>query len=692
MKRMNSYIHCHWRGRRKKVGFISTNFIIFWLIYMFCCCVFGTFKNFTGFTAIHRHPDFLDGLASYKMFYNGTIKTGWDVFQHGLELNPDAPCIGTRTRFPDESLGDYEFKSYRDVETIIQQFGSGLLKLKAMREFIYDEFGTVKVQLLGVYASNCFEWLVCEQVCNGYGLTIVPIYDTLGEESTKYILENSDLNVIVCDLACARKLIKVIPKAKRSTVRVIIVTGIDRILEDLIEASVGVDMYTWNEIITSGAKDPSPFNPATPDKFHTISYTSGTAGVPKGVIITQEQIATLVTTVIEKVCDDELPSKAVNCYLSYLPLAHMYERLYINNVYFIGGRIGIYSGDIRNILEDLKVLKPTVFVSVPRLFSRIHDKVFSTINQKSFLVRWLFKTALNAKLQKIKEGGDVKHTIWDKLIFHKFPALFGGNVMWMMTGSAPLSPLTYDRIRAIFSTTLVSGYGLTEICAGGFHNKPSEIDPTHVGGPVPCIEFRLRSVPDFEYYVTDPNPRGELLLRGNTVTLGYFKNNSANAESFLDGWLLTGDIVELLPNGSIKIIDRRKNLFKLGQGEYLSPEKLEGILTNCRLITQAFVTGDSQEIYPVAIVVPDETELRIWATVNKMSQMTVPQLCKTPELMQEILKQMNEEYEEAGVKGFEKCKNIYIEPEPFSIENQLLTSTSKLRRNIAQKVWFLSSQ
>ncbi|CDR96500.1 fatty acyl-CoA synthetase family protein, putative [Babesia bigemina] len=635
-----------------------------------------------GFSAVYRCPLSVDKVLSYKDYFDGNIATGWDIFQHGLKQDPDAPCLGTRVRKDDGALGEYAFKSYREVEALVQRFGSGLQTIAGIEKVEVNAPEPVEAMMIGIYAPNSVEWLICEQTANAFGYTIVPIYDTIGEESILHILQNSDINVVVCDYGCAQKLMRAMPKAHAHTIKAVIVIGTEKVAPE----GNDVEVLLFDEVLARGDANLIPFSPAKPEQVNTISYTSGTSGIPKGVILTQGQIASLITVVNQTISlTGKVSPEAVKCYLSYLPLAHMYERLYINSCLIVGGKIGLYSGDVRNILEDLETLKPTVFVSVPRLYFRIHDKVFSNVSRKHWIIQAIFNMALKAKLRRIRTTGNCKHAFWDRFVFKKFPALFGGNVEWMMTGSAPLSPLTYDRMRAIFGTQLLAGYGLTETAAGAVVNMAGETDTTHVGGIIPSLEFRLKSLPDLEYSVKDPNPRGELMLRGSHVTCGYFRNPDATAEAIQDGWLLTGDIAELLPNGAIKIIDRRKHIFKLVQGEYIMPEKLEAVLIGCTLLSQAFVTGKSTEIYPVAIVVPDEVEVQFWAKDNGHSELSLQEICKLPEFKEAIMKQMNKAYDESGVKGFERCKHIYVEPEPFSIGNDMLTTTNKLRRHNAKK-------
>nr|PVC50109.1 long-chain-fatty-acid--CoA ligase 5 [Theileria orientalis] len=636
-----------------------------------------------GYTAVYRNPNYKDKLLSCEDYFDGKIQTGWDVFQRGLSLSENSPCIGKRT-VKEGVLGDFEYLTYREVEKMVKDVGSGLLHLNKFKEATLKEFNDTKVKMLGIYSVNTPEWLMCEQVCNAFGLTLVPLYDTLGEQSTEYILNTTELSVVVCDNKCAFKLLNLMPRLNNS-LSLVVVIGVDNVDPGL--SYKNVTFMTWNEVVQRGRNNPREFTPAKPTDVNTISYTSGVSGVPKGVIVSQHQHTSLVVIVNRIVCDyktTEIDSPRVH--LSYLPLSHMYERLYISCSYIEGSVVGVFSGDVKNVLDDIKTLKPNVFPSVPRLYMRIHDKVFSTVSQKNFLVKMLFNMGLNSKLKKIKRSGEVTHRVWDKILFKKFKRLLGGNVEWMLTGSAPLSPKVFDNIRALFSIPLISGYGLTETCAGAFHTEKYDSDSSHVGGPVPTMEFRLKSLPDFNYYVTDKNPRGELLLRGYNIVKSYYRSDETNRESFENGWFLTGDIAELLPNGAIRIIDRRKNIFKLSQGEYISPEKLEAIITAVPVVCQAYVTGKSEYLNPVAVVVPDELELELWAKKNNCSKMSRKEVASSKQFKDFLTNEMKKVFDTSGVKGFEKVKTFHIDDELFAIENDLLTTTNKLKRRNLQEV------
>ncbi|XP_954248.1 long-chain-fatty-acid--coa ligase 5, putative [Theileria annulata] len=641
-----------------------------------------------GYTPVYRRPDYKDKLLSCEDYFDGKIQTGWDVFNRGLSLSRDKPFLGKRVKNEDGTLGEFQFLTYGEGETQIKRFGSGLLKLNKFQEvFVKEENQTVR--MVGIYSQNTVEWLITEQVCNAYNLTLVPLYDTLGEESLLYIVNVTKLNVIVCDYKCSLKLMELLPKSN-GTVSLLVVTGVDELPPELVKGSESlksVTFKTYTEMVNLGKENELEFTPCTKDSIGTISYTSGVSGIPKGVIIKHFQHVSLIVIVNRIVCDEKSKLENPKVHLSYLPLSHMFERLYIGTSIIDGSAIGLFSGDIKNVLEDIKALKPNVFPSVPRVYMRIHDKIFSTVSQKSFLIKSLFGLGLHRKLKKIKKTGVVTHRFWDKILFSKFNMLLGGRVNWMLTGSAPLTPKIFDNIRALFSIPLVSGYGLTETCAGAFHTERYEPDSTHVGGPVPCMEFRLKSLPDYNYYTTDKIPKGELLLRGHNIVSSYFNDEVTNKESFDENkWFLTGDIAELLPNGAIRIIDRRKNIFKLSQGEYISPEKIESILNTVPIICQSYVTGKSHFLKPVAVVVPDEFELELWSKKYGFSNLDRKEQCNLKELQEYMSKEIEKVFHNSDVKGFEKIKNFYIEHEMFTIENNLLTTTSKLKRYVLSQV------
>lgn len=226
--------------------------------------------------------------------------------------------------------------------------------------------------------------------------------------------------------------------------------------------------------------------------------------------------------------------------------------------------------------DDLPLLRPTFFPSVPRLF----NKIFATIQGKFKAAKgcgsWLVKKAVAYKLENLKKTGAVVDATYDKLVFNKTKAVIGGNVRLMITGSAPISAEVLNFLKICFCAPLNEGYGMTETSAGSVLTKVGDPISGHVGGPVANVKLRLRDIPEMNYSHLNNPPKGEVCFWGPSIMKGYFKNPEKTAEAFTGEWLLSGDVGEINPaNGSLKIVDRAKNIFKLSQGEYIAPEKLE---------------------------------------------------------------------------------------------------------------------
>jgi len=256
----------------------------------------------------------------------------------------------------------------------------------------------------------------------------------------------------------------------------------------------------------------------------------------------------------------------------------------------------------------------------------------------------------------------------------------------MLVGGAPLSPVVQERMSVLFCCPMIEGYGMTETVGATFITLPNDQTKGSVGGVLPSFEFRLTSVAEMDYLATDNPPRGELCVRGPGTTPGYF-GDPVQSKAAIDenGWLHTGDVCVLLPNGSVKIIDRAKNMFKLAQGEYVSPEKIEQVYQQGLLISQVFCFGYSTKPQLVGIIVPD-VELSIkWAARNGKEGIKMKDLCEVKEFQNAILQEGDSVASKAQLKGFEKLKAVKLWPFAFSVENDLLTPTMKLKRHQARK-------
>lgn len=312
-----------------------------------------------------------------------------------------------------------------------------------------------------------------------------------------------------------------------------------------------------------------------PEDTYILSYTSGTTGDPKGVKLCHSNETTGGAS-----AEDSLNMAEGDSILSYLPYTHSFEQGLFSFSVYKGIRIGYYQGNPLKLVEDCQVLRPDIFISVPRLYNKIYGSLNHKFSQVTGCKRWLLDRGIASKMANLEATGAVRSGCYDTLLFGKAAAMLGGNVRSMITGSAPIDKQVIDFLKICFSCPIQEGYGLTETSAAGCLCSADDPVTGHVGGPIKITKLRLKSLPEMNYNVTDkPYPRGEVLMKSPTIFSGYFKNPEKTAEAFdHDGWFMTGDVVQLYPNFSIKIIDRSKNIFKLSQGEYIAPEKIEGIM------------------------------------------------------------------------------------------------------------------
>ncbi|NWX46425.1 ACSL6 ligase, partial [Steatornis caripensis] len=332
-------------------------------------------------------------------------------------------------------------------------------------------------------------------------------------------------------------------------------------------------------------------------------------------------------------------------------------------VYCHGGRIGFFQGDIRLLSDDMKALRPTIFPVVPRLLNRMYDKIFSQADTS--LKRWVLEFAAKRKKAEVRNGIIRNDSLWDKLFFNKIQV----RNLRSESKVKELSP---------FLCQVYEGYGQTECTAGCTFTTPGDWTSGHVGAPLPCNLIRLKDVEELNYFAS--KGEGEICVKGPNVFKGYLKDEEKTTEALdREGWLHTGDIGKWLPNGTLKIIDRKKHIFKLAQGEYIAPEKIENIYIRSDPVAQIYVHGDSLQAFLVGIVVPDSEVMPGWAKKRGFDG-TYAELCKNKELQQAILEDMVRLGKESGLHSFEQVKAIYIHSDMFSVQNGLLTPTLKAKR------------
>uniref|UniRef100_A0A8C4NNT9 Long-chain-fatty-acid--CoA ligase n=1 Tax=Dicentrarchus labrax TaxID=13489 RepID=A0A8C4NNT9_DICLA len=583
-----------------------------------------------------RKTALLEDNNNLMSYYYNEAKTLYEVFQRGLKVSGNGPCLGYR-----KPGRPYQWLKYRQVADRAEHLGSGLLH-KGLKPNP-DNF-------IGIFAQNRPEWIISELACYTYSMVAVPLYDTLGPEALVFIINQAEISTVLCDNQNkAETLLQTRETGQTPVLKTIVI--MDSFNSELVERGTkcGVDIVSMQDV--------EVLHPPKPEDLSIVCFTSGTTGNPKGAMLTHENVVSDAAGVI-KCFESAVVPNTQDVSISFLPLAHMFERVTV--MYGAGAKVGFFQGDIRLLPDDMKTLQPTIFPVVPRLLNRVYDKS----GAKSPFKKWLLNFAVERKYAEVREGIIRNNSIWDKLIFHKVQESLGGRVRVMVTGAAPISPSVLNFLRASLGCQVINIYPLVKW-------------KWHVGVPLPCNVVKLVDVEEMNYFAS--NGEGEVCIMGRNVFKGYLKDPEKTKEALdEDGWLHTGDIGKWLPSGVLKIIDRKKNIFKLAQGEYIAPEKIENVYVRSEPVAQVFVHGDSLQSCLVAIVVPDPEVLPGFAK-NLGCQGSLEELCKNT-VMKAILSDMTKLGKEAGLKSFEQVKDVYLHPEQFTIENGLLTPTLKAKR------------
>ncbi|XP_061278838.1 long-chain-fatty-acid--CoA ligase 6 isoform X1 [Bos javanicus] len=662
--------------------------------------------------------------------YYDDARTMYEVFHRGLRISGNGPCLGFRN--PKQP---YQWLSYQEVADRAEFLGSGLLQHNCKP--CTDQF-------IGVFAQNRPEWIIAELACYTYSMVVVPLYDTLGPGAVRYIINTADISTVIVDKP--QKAVVLLEHVERKETPglklIILMEPFEEALKDRGQ-ECGVVIKSMQDVEDCGQQNHCDPVPPKPSDLSIVCFTSGTTGNPKGAMLTHGNVVADFSGFL-KVTEKVIFPRQDDVLISFLPLAHMFERVIQSVVYCHGGRVGFFQGDIRLLSDDMKALHPTIFPVVPRLLNRMYDKIFSQADTP--LKRWLLEFAAKRKQAEVRSGIIRNDSIWDELFFHKIQASLGGCVRMIVTGAAPASPTVLGFLRAALGCQVYEGYGQTECTAGCTFTTPGDWTSGHVGAPLPCNHIKLVDVEELNYWTS--KGEGEICVRGPNVFKGYLKDPERTKEALDDdGWLHTGDIGKWLPSfedsevlrlelseelwqeaqtdagvateeindshlkghcqwkwghgciqglsqrretnlftseiqrdtGTLKIIDRKKHIFKLAQGEYVAPEMIENIYIRSEPVAQVYVHGDSLKAFLVGIVVPDAEVMPSWAQKRGIEG-TYAELCTNKELKKAILEDMVRLGQESGLHSFEQVKAIHIHSDMFSVQNGLLTPTLKAKR------------
>ena len=628
---------------------------------------------------------------SIEHFQNKSL-IGYNIER--MKKYKERPCLGRRLKIGENEKGEpifenkYTYFSFNEVYNMCLKFAKNLHEKK--EELIYkDTYNNINFNLIGIFAKNCTEWVVSDLGCQMDKVTTATLYATLGQDAFKFICEQTNIKTIMVSPDLVGMLCNLKKKFNltqlTSAILFDMTTNCDpeKKLEELKNAGFIPYSFTKDFQKDNNNISENDLEISEPDTIMTICYTSGTTGNPKGVMLSQRNLMSVLETVI---IGGDIPVDEYGAHISFLPLAHIFERMVISGFMGVAGKVGFISGSVRTtLMEDIKYFGPTLLFTVPRVLQTIRNKVFEGFNQLPGWKKKLAYLAYNTKLENYKKYGIVTHAIYDKLVFKKIQEMFGNRIRTVLCASAPLRKELADDFKVFLGVPVIEGMGMTEVAGSPFCTNYNDYTNFTAGGVNGGARMILKSVPDLGYSINDMIdgincPAGEICLKGPVVFHGYYKNDEETKKAFdQNGYFHTGDIGRIYPNygNGLRIVDRVKEIFKLSQGEYIIPAKLESVYSSSIYVQQIMIYGNSTMNNVIAIVVPDKKKCA------EVLGLTIEELIKDEEnehLIDLIVKDFEKLAAEASFNGLEKVRYILLNYEGFSIENNCLTPTMKIVR------------
>lgn len=525
---------------------------------------------------------------------------------------------------------------------------------------------------VAILSENRPEWAFADWACLTARLSDVPIYATLPAEQITHLLVNSGARAIfVADDMQAAKIAAI--RAETPALRYVITFGPT--------ATGGADL-TLADVDARGASADSAEAAAAwkagalaidPDDLATIIYTSGTTGVPKGVMLTHDNIASNVEA--GRVC---IPFGGDDVALSFLPLCHIFERMG-DYLFFATGTSIAYAESFEAVPFNLTEVRPTICFSVPRLYEKMYARVLENAVAGGAVKRAIFNWSravaerwANARLAGRAPGPftAVGYAVAQRLVFSKLHARVGGRLRYFVSGGAPLAP-EINRFFFAAGLTILEGYGLTETSPLISVNRPGAFRIGSVGKAAPGVEMTIAA-------------DGEVLTRGPHVMKGYYNNPEATAEVIdADGWFHTGDI-GTIEDEFLSITDRKKDLIKTAGGKYVAPQPIENSVKTNKYVSQAVVIGDKRK-FPAILVVPNWDSLEKWAGRNNIIWTHRSQLLEMPTIHAKMEKEVGKHF--VGLASFETPKKVALLEHDFTVERGELTPTLKVKRRVIEKTY-----
>ena len=527
---------------------------------------------------------------------------------------------------------------------------------------------------IGIFAPNSPQWTMVDMAAAHIRACAVPIYATNTADQAAYIINNAGIKILFVGEKEQYEKVAQIRQACPELQLVVL-------FNEALHKEGGASVCTLSQFIAAPqgkiyeAELKERFDQRNLQDFYTIIYTSGTTGNPKGVLIDYENVAYQFIN-----HDDRLAVVEGNVSMSFLPLSHVYERMWVAYV-FHKGVINCYLDDTNRVAEALKEVKPHYMCVVPRLLEKIYTKIYENVGKQSLVKRIVFAAA--TRIAKIQLGRTKKgkypsfvlkklYNVADKLVFQKLKAALGGNIQMIPCGGALLEPSIGRFFRAI-GVNVTLGYGMTETTATVSCWDDKKFKRKSVGTLVPHIQAKI-------------GENNEILLKGGSITKGYYNNPEENAKAFTeDGFLRTGDAGYIDKEGNIFITERIKELMKTSNGKYIAPQQIEGKVGKDSFIEQIAIIADARK-YVSALIVPNYDALSEYAKSLNLKYKNYSELIKNSQIVEFFQKRLQNLQQELA--AYEQIKRFTLLTTPFSINNDELTPTLKLKRKNIYKNYF----
>lgn len=562
--------------------------------------------------------------------------------------------------------GDLHFLSNEEYLQKVKTYFYGFRKLEAHTQD--------KIAILG---NTCKEWHLLDLAALSTRGIVIPVYPTYLAEEVEYILNNSEAKILV--LENEGQFQKILETQTKLPYLKSIVAIKEISEESLKKLKPEISFYTFQQFYDFGLAEqtiqPKLFEETLSSglgqDLASIVYTSGTTGDPKGAVITQKAFCVMLENVLSSLKANILPTDR---FLIFLPLSHVLGRCdSLLNLVFDSE--SVYAESLDKVIDNLQVAKPTILISVPRIFEKVYSKVMENIQKESDLKRKVFDWALsvsNAYYEKINQDKApgpyliLQKNLAYKLVFEKIYNKLGGRIRFLVSGGAPLSPEIMTFLQNA-NLTILEGYGLTETIAPCILNPVVRQIPGTIGLPLGDVQVKFGS-------------DGEIMLKTEALFSHYYKNEKATAEAFSDGWFLTGDIGEITKEGYVRITDRKKDIIITSAGKNVAPQKIENLLKLQKHISNAMIVGDKRKFLVAIISIDRESffdDLDGMGITGRPPYEELAQNIKVFETIDHEIQETNKE-----LASFESIKGFFIAPSDFTIENNQMTPSLKLKKKV----------